>query len=235
MPSFVIADLAFGSLAVVGWLWLRQVGGRHPAGTSDDQVVRADLGSALRAWGVAVLLLLGLLTMAQMPGGFTLAIWSVLALGLGAVGALMAGFRWWVERWDLRGSTPKSDQIRVESETWEFALIGAVTGLTSTYVLGLVLNIMQPVHLGISLLGGTVGYALGLIIWTPRARIHRVETSIPSEATTAAVRRPPYRSRRRQRARPTAVHALAGRARSGDQTPDEAGGERHDGEDDRRD
>ena len=156
MPSFVIADLAFGSLAVSGWLWSRYVGGRHPAGTSDDQVVRADLGSALRAWGVAVLLL-GLMAMAQMPGGFTLAIWSVLALGLGAIGALIAGFRSWVERWDLRGSTPKSDQIRVESETWEFALIGAVTGLASMYALGLVLHIMQPVHLGISLLGGTVG------------------------------------------------------------------------------
>ena len=234
MPSFVIADLALGSLAIIGWLWLRSSAGRHPAGTSDDQVVRADLGSALRAWGVAVFLL-GLLAVAQMPGGFTLAIWSVLALGLGAIGALIAGLRWRVEGWNLRGSTKLSDRIRVESETWEFALIGAVTGLASTYVLGLVLHIMQPVHLGISLLGGTVGYAVGLVIWTPRARIHRVTSSMTTEPAQPAVTRPPYRGRRRRRTGATAVGTLAGRARSGDQAPDEAGGEGHDGEDDRRD
>ncbi len=68
-----------------------------------------------------------------------------------------------------------------ESETWEYALIGAVTGLASTYVLRLVLHIMQPVHLGISLLGGAVSYALALIIWTPRARIHRVTSLAPTK------------------------------------------------------
>ena len=234
MPSFVIADLALGSLAIVGSLWLRYIGGRQPASTSDDQVVRADLGSALRAWGVAAFLL-GVLALAQMPGGFTLAIWSVLALGFGATGALIAGLRWWVEGWDLRRTTTAPDRLRVESETRELALIGTATGLASTYVLGLALHIMQPVHLGISLLGGTVGYALGLIIWTPRARIHRVTPSVPTEPTSGVAIRPPYRSRRRRRAGQSAVDALTGRARSGDHGPDEAGGERHDGKDGRRD
>jgi len=91
---------------------------------------------------------------------------------------------------------PRSDLLRVESETWEYALIGWVAALTATYVLGLVLNIMQPVHLGISLLGSAVGYAVGLVIWTPRAKVHRVTAAAPEEP---AVRVAPYRRSQRRR------------------------------------
>ena len=56
----------------------------------------------------------------------------------------------WPRAGTYEGSPPRADQSRVETLTWEFALIGGVTGLALTYVLGLVLHIMQPVHLGIS-------------------------------------------------------------------------------------
>jgi len=212
VPLFVVADLVLGTIAIAGSLWLHHYAGGHPAADPDDEVVRVDLGSSLRAWGAAVFLL-GVLALAQMPGGFTLAIWSVLALGLGAIGAVIAGLRWRVERWELRGSTPKSDRLRVVSETWEFALIGWVAALATTYVLGLVLNIMQPVHLGISLLGSAVGYAVGLIIWTPRAKVHRVASSGPAEPARNVV---PYRRSRRQGPRRPRPRARASERESSD-------------------
>ena len=139
MPLFVLADLVLGAIAIAASVLLRFDAGRRSVPYPDDEVVRADLTAALRSWGAAVFLL-GLLALGQFPGGFTLPIWSVLALGLGAIGALIAGLRWRVEGWALRGSTPKSELIRVESETWEFALIGWVAGLAATYVLGLLLQ-----------------------------------------------------------------------------------------------
>ena len=195
MPLFVLTDLALGAIAIAASVLLRFHAGRHPVPHPDDEVIRADLIAALRWWGVAVFLL-GLLALGQFPGGFTLPIWSVLAVGLGAIGALIAAIRWRVECWALRGYSPKSDLIRVESETWEFALIGWVAALATTYVLGLRLNIMQPVHLGLSLLGSAVGYAIGLVIWTPRAKVHRVTSAAPKEP---AVRVAPYRRSQRRR------------------------------------
>ena len=195
MPLFVLSDLVLGAIAIAASVLLRFDAGRHSVPYPDDEVVRTDLTAALRSWGAAVFLL-GLLALGQFPGGFTLPIWSVLGLGLGAIGALIAGLRWRVEGWELRGSTPKSDLLRVESETWEFALIGWVAALATTYVLGLRLNIMQPVHLGISLLGSAVGYALGLVIWTPRAKVHRVT---PAAAKEPAAGSAPYRRSQRRR------------------------------------
>jgi len=195
VPLFVLADLVLGAIAIAASLLLHFDAGRRSVPHPDDEVIRADLIAALRWWGVAVFLL-GLFALGQFPGGFTLPIWSVLAVGLGAVGALIAAIRWRVEGWALRGSGPKSDLIRVESETWEFALIGWVAALATTYVLGLRLNIMQPVHLGLSLLGSAVGYAIGLVIWTPRAKVHRVTSAAPMEP---AVRVAPYRRSQRRR------------------------------------
>lgn len=197
MPLFVLADIILGACAIAGWLYLRHVASRHPGGDPDSEVIRADLAASLRAWGTAVVLL-GLLAYAQMPGGFTLAIWSLLALGAGSLGALLVGLRWRAEGWHV--GAPGSGLFRVESETWQFALIGGVVGLASTYVLGLALNIMQPVHLGISLLEGTVGYALGLIIWTPQTKLHRVAPPVErtDEARPVVVRQASLRQRRRR-------------------------------------
>ena len=203
MPVFVLVDLVAGLLGVVGAMWLRSRSRRHPAADPDDQVVLTDLGTALRWWAAAVLLL-GLAAYHQMPGGFTLAVWSVLALGLGVVGAAVVGLRWRVESWQLSQPRLEPPRVRVESETWEFALIGGVAGLSLTYVAGLVLGIMQPVHLAISGLEGAVGYGLGLVIWTPRAKIRPIAPATPplpkesARASTRAPRRRPV-SRRRDR------------------------------------
>lgn len=172
MPSIFLVDLALGAIAFATSVWLQHEvrGQRLPR--PDDEVVRADLTSALRWWGLAVLLL-GLLALAQFPGGFTLPIWSVLGLGLGAIGLGMAALRWRMEGSTLGDRTTGGQSWVGESETWPYALIGWVVGLAATYVLGLLLNIMQPVHVGISLLESGVGYALGLVIWTPQTKLHR--------------------------------------------------------------
>ncbi len=197
MPLFVVADLVLGALAMVGFVGLGYYAGRHPAADPEDEVVRSDLMSALRSWGAAVFLL-GLLALAQMPGGFTLPIWTLLALGFGAVGAVIVVLRWRVEGWDLRGVKRRADGPEVESETWQYGLIGAVAGLATGYVLGLVFNIMQPVHLGIAMLEGAVGYAVGLAIWTPQVKVHRRAASAPSSPLNQeAIQR--HASRRRPR------------------------------------
>ena len=206
MPPFILADLALGATALAGSVWLRHDAGRHGLSRPDDEVVRTDLTSGLRWWGLAVLLL-GLLALGQLPGGFTLPIWSVLALGIGGLGVGLAALRWRVEGWSFDRAAAATGAWVGESETWQFALIGWVGALSATYVLGLLLNIMQPVHLGISLLEGAVGYALGLVIWTPQTKVHRTPIAAPPEPDRPAAIAPfprrtqGRRSRRRANSR----------------------------------
>jgi hypothetical protein len=204
LPPFLLADVVLGAAALAASVWLRHHARQHGLSRPDDEVVRSDLISGLRWWGLAVLLL-GLLALGQFPGGFTLPIWSVLSLGLGALGVGVTALRWRVEGWSLRSPTTSSEAWVAESETWQFALIGWVGALAATYVLGVLLNIMQPVHLGLSLLESAVGYALGLVIWTPQTKVHRTSIAAPPEPDeqAAMVLRPRgLRSRRaRRRAR----------------------------------
>lgn len=183
MPSFALADVVFGALALAAFVGLRVYARRHPLADPDDVVVRGDLAASLRAWGAAVLLL-GLLAWAQMPGGFTLPIWSVLALGLGAIGTAIVVLRWRVEGWKMRDGQEPSGDLEVESQTWEYGPIGGVAGPASGYVLGIMLNIMQPVHLGLAALEGAVGYAVALAIWTPgRSCTGKPRSHPPSRST----------------------------------------------------
>jgi hypothetical protein len=202
LPPFILADVVLGAAALAASVWLRHHAREHGLARADDEVVRNDLTSGLRWWGLAVLLL-GLLALGQFPGGFTLPIWSVLGLGLGALGVGVTVVRWRVEGWNLQPGTTSSETWVAESETWQFALIGWVSALAATYVLGVLLNIMQPVHLGISLLESAVGYALGLVIWTPQTKLHRTAISAPPESDAQAamvLRSRGLRSRRARRA-----------------------------------
>ena len=176
MPTFALADLVTGAAAIAAGFVLRRYARRHPLADPDLQVVRDDLGMALPTWGAAVLVL-GLLGVGGFPGGFTLPIWSVLALVVGALGAGTVALRSWARAWQLSGPPPKASQFGVASETWGFALVGAAAAGGFTFLLAASLGLMQPVHAAISVLEAVAGYAVGLVVWTPRVKIERVSSS----------------------------------------------------------
>ncbi|HVA86763.1 MAG TPA: hypothetical protein VNF73_10670 [Candidatus Saccharimonadales bacterium] len=196
MSSLFLIDVLAGATGVVGGWWIRRRADRRPPADPDDEVALADVGSAVRAWGAAVLLA-GLLGQSGLPGGFDLPVWSVAGLGLGATGAALVALRAHLEGWEFRRPAVGLDRPHVESETWQYGLIGAFVAAGLTYFVGLVVGTMQPVHLVVALLEGTVGYALGLVVWTPRTKIRR---SPMAESEAAGPSSTPQRRARRGRA-----------------------------------
>ena len=172
MPPFALVDLVCGGTAIMCGLVWRHYSTQRPLADPDLQVVRGDLGQALAVWGAAVVVL-GLLAVGGFQGGFTLPIWSVLALGLGSLGAGVLGLRSWAQGWELTERSAEASQFRVASETWGFALVGAAAAGGLTFLLAASLNVMQPVHAAISVLEAVVGYSVGLVLWTPRVKIQR--------------------------------------------------------------
>ena len=176
MPPFALVDLVCGGGGIACALGLRRYARRHPLADPDAHVVRDDLGLAMLMWGATVLVL-GLLATGGFPGGFTMPIWSVLALGLGALGAGTVALRSWVDHWEIAGPPPEASRFRVRSETWGFGLVGAAAAGGLTFLLAASLNVMQPVHAAISVLEAVAGYAVGLVVWTPRVRIERLRSA----------------------------------------------------------
>src|SRR5881628_1502134 len=113
MPPLIAADVVVGLLASIAAALLRQSLTRRPPADPDDRVVAADIASALRAWGAAVLIL-GLLAISGLPGGFEKPRWSAVALGLGAVAAAIFGVRWRYEDWALGRADPAPDGPVIE-------------------------------------------------------------------------------------------------------------------------
>ena len=192
-PLFAV-DLACGAIAIVGGVWLRRRMARRPAFDLDDRVVALDMASALRTWGTAVLIL-GVLAVSGLPGGFDLPLWSVLALGVGATATTIVLIRWRWEGWALREDDPAPDRAMVESETGQYGLLAAVGTTLVAYFVGLAIGSMQPVHAVAAVLEGTAGYALGLAIATPQSKIR----AGPLEAADTIPARPAQRRPIRRR------------------------------------
>lgn len=168
-------DVTLGLLAMIAATLLRRRVSRRPPADLDDEVVASDLGSALRAWGAGVSIL-GLLALSGLPGGFDQPLWSMLALGMGAIGATVIVVRWRWEGWALGGEEPTSDRPIVESETWQYALLCGGAAMFVAYFIGLSLGLMQPVHAVVAVLEGIAGGALGYAIWMPRTKIRKRPT-----------------------------------------------------------
>ena len=93
--------------------------------------------------------------------------------GTGLVAAVVTLVRSRLEQWSDLLSIPSdtSSQRRAESETWQYGCFTAAVGGGLTYVLGLVIGLMQPVHASVAILGAAVAYPLGLALWTPQTRV----------------------------------------------------------------
>lgn len=193
MPPLFVGDVAVGALAIICGLWLRRHADRQRAVDPDDRIIARDLASALRTWGAAVLLL-GLLGLSGLPGGFDLPVWSVLVLGTGAVSGAIVAVRWNWEGWALGDTDQDADGAIVESETWQYGLLSGAATAFVAYFIGLAIGSMQPVHIVVALLAGAAGYPLGLVIATPRTKI-RVRPRVTPEAIA------PVRSRGRMKRR----------------------------------
>lgn len=194
MSLAFVADVTLGLLAVIAAAVVRRRVNRRPPLDLDDEVVARDLASALRAWGAAITIL-GLLALSGMPGGFDQPLWSMLVLGIGAVGATVIGVRWRWEGWTLHGDAPLAGRPIVESETWQYALLVGGGTTFVAYFIGLSIGLMQPVHATVAVLEGIAGGALGYVLWTPRTKITRRPTqNVPPLEQRTVPRR--HRTRR---------------------------------------
>ena len=175
MSLAFVVDVTLGLLAVIAAAVVRRRVNRRPPIDLDDEVVARDLASALRAWGAAIMIL-GLLALSGLPGGFDQPLWSMLALAMVAIGATVIGVRWRWEGWALDGDAPLADRPIVESETWQYALLVGGGTTFVAYFLGLGIGLMQPVHATVAVLEGIAGGALGYVLWTPRTKVTRRPT-----------------------------------------------------------
>ncbi len=193
MQPLFAADLALGTVAIVGGVWIRRRVVSRPPLVLDDRVVAADVASGLRMSGAAVLLF-GLLAVSGLPGGFDLPVWSTIALALGATSVAILAVRWRWEGWALRDEDPDPDRASVQSETWQYGLLAGGATTFVAYFVGLGIGSMQPVHAVVAILEGAAGYALGLAIATPQLKIIHARPTAPSEIV-------PTRSTGRRRTR----------------------------------
>jgi hypothetical protein len=105
---------------------------------------------------------------------FSMPFWSDLVLLLGASAALIAWWRADHADWPRGAQAPAGEtQPRAESETWQYGLLAAATGIFAGYLLGTALGFMQPIHLLLALFVGTASYPIGLVSFSPRAVLHR--------------------------------------------------------------
>jgi hypothetical protein len=186
-----LLGLALAVFAIgIGW-WRGRDLSQWPIETAYEQAFQLDLAAALKWWGLAQLLAGA--GWALRFGTLSLPLWSYLVLALGIAAAVFAWLR--LRRADWRGehgSQPTAGVHReVSSDTWQYALIAAAAGGLVGYVLGIKFGIMQPVHLGVSLLLALASYPLGLMIWTPKPAIHRTATGagpVEEPASSRSVR-----------------------------------------------
>lgn len=145
------------------------------SGNRVAQVFLRDVGQAGYIWAsaTATLLVSALLEIE----GIRTPIWLVLALVVGLVCLVIVRLRWRrqglaTER-TLADDPSRPDRPRLVSTTWEVAIVGAGTGGLLVYMVSVSHSWGHPIHWLVAGLGVVIGYALGLIIATPRYTLKR--------------------------------------------------------------
>jgi hypothetical protein len=109
--------------------------------------------------------------------GLRVPIWLALALIVGIVCLAIARLRWrrqglMSERTQVDDPT-RPDPPRLVSTAWEVAILGAGGGGLLVYMATLSHGWGHPIHWLVAGLGAVIGYAVGLIVATPRYSLKR--------------------------------------------------------------
>jgi hypothetical protein len=140
-----------------------------------EQVFWRDVSQAGYLWAAASLLLLfGALAEVE---GVRVPIWLVASMLVGLVGLSIARIRWL--RIAPLASRPGIDDAsrpepaRLVSTSWEVGLLGAGAGGLLVYGATLSHDWGHPVHWLVAGIGLVIGYAIGLLVATPRYAVRR--------------------------------------------------------------
>lgn len=164
-------------LAVCATLILASVARARSAqsGNRVAQIFWRDVAQAGYLWAsaVAALLVSALLEIE----GIRTPIWLVLALAVGVVCIAIVRLRW--RRQGLASEQThaddpsRPDRSRLVSTTWEVALFGAGAGGLLVYLITVSHSWGHPIHWLVACLGIVFGYAVGLVVATPRYTLKR--------------------------------------------------------------
>ncbi len=138
-----------------------------------------DVALAGYVWSTTTAVLLaGSLTGVE---GFRVPAWQILAVVVGVASLAVARRRWSREVAGSRRSgaddPTRPDRPRLVSTTWEIAILGAAVGGLAIYGLTVSHPWGHPIHWAITGLGLAFGYAVGLVLATPRFAIKRASSS----------------------------------------------------------
>lgn len=146
-----------------------------PPGNRVAQIFWRDVAQAGYIWAgaVAVLLVSALLEIE----GVRSPIWLVLALIVGAFCIVIVRLRWrrqGLASERMHADDPsRPDRPRLVSTTWEVAILGAGAGGLLVYMVSVSHSWGHPLHWLVAGLGVAVGYAIGLVVATPRYTLKR--------------------------------------------------------------
>ncbi len=146
---------------------------------SVNRVARVYWGDVSRAgyiWAAATVVVLvgGLLEIE----GLRIPIWLFLAVVLGLAGLAIVRLRWTREAIASRrlpvDDPSRPGRARLVSTAWEVGTLGAGLGGLLVYAVSVSHDWGHPVHWLVAGVGVAVGYALGLIVATPRYTVERL-------------------------------------------------------------
>lgn len=140
------------------------------SGNRVAQVFWRDVGQAGYIWaGATTTLLVSALLEVE---GIRTPIWLVLALVVGLACLVIVRLRWrrqgLVSERTQADDTSRPDRPRLVSTTWEVAILGAGAGGLLVYMVTVSHSWGHPIHWLVAGLGVVIGYAVGLIVATPR-------------------------------------------------------------------
>ena len=145
------------------------------SGSRVAQVFWHDLSQAAFIWaGTTIVVLVGGLGEVE---GLRVPIWLLLAIVAGLAGLAIARFRW-IRHVAAAARRSVDDPSRPErpplvSTSWEVAFLGGGVGGFLMYAVALSHAWGHPIHWLIAGVGVAIGYAVGLIIATPRYSVRR--------------------------------------------------------------
>ena len=145
------------------------------SGNPAAQIFWRDVGQAGYIWaGATTTLLVSALLEIE---GLRTPIWLVLALIVGLVCIVIVRLRWrrqgLVSERTHADDPSRPDRPRLVSTTWEVAILAAGAGGLLVYMVTVSHSWGHPIHWLVAGLGVVIGYAVGLIISTPRYTLKR--------------------------------------------------------------